>query len=88
MSSISGEQALDAKKAYEYWAASYGIKVNIYHAYNGRYAEKMFLDVVEDTNQDITFFAVGAHHQNGISGSNITILTLGARTLLLHARWH
>ena len=48
----------------------------------------MFLDTVEDTNQDITFFAVGSHHQNGIAESHIEILTLGERTLLLHARWH
>ena len=48
----------------------------------------MFLDAVEDANQDITFFAVGAHHQNGISESHIKILTFGARTPLLHERRH
>ena len=48
----------------------------------------MFLDPVEYTNQDITFFAVGAHHQNGIAESHIKILTLGARTILLHAQQH
>ena len=47
---------------------------------------KMFLDAVEYTNQEIKFCAVGAHHQNGISESHIKILTLRARTLLLHAR--
>ena len=46
MSSISGEENLAAKKAYERRASSYVGKVKIYHADNGRYAEQMFLDAV------------------------------------------
>ena len=88
MYSISGEYTLAAKKAYGRRSASYSVKVNRYHAYNGRYAEQMFLDAVEDANQDITFCAVGAHHQNGIAESHIKILTLGARTILLCAQRH
>ena len=88
MSSIVGEHTLDAKKAYERRAASYGVKVKRYHADNGRQAEQIFLDAVEDANQDIKFCAVGAHHQNGIAESQIKILTLVARTLLLHECWH
>ena len=75
MSSISVEETLVSKKAYERRAAPYGVKLKIYHADNVRYAEQMFLDAVEDSNQDIIFFAVGAHHQNGIAESHIKILT-------------
>ena len=48
----------------------------------------MFLDVFEDTNQEIKIFAFGAHHHNSIAESCIKILTLGVRTLLLHANKH
>ena len=48
----------------------------------------MCLEAIEDANQDITFCAVGAHHQNGIYESHIKILNLGARTILLHAQRH
>ena len=43
---------------------------------------------VNESNQTITFCAVGAHHQNGIVERRIKELTLIARTLLLHAIWH
>ena len=46
----------------------------------------MFLDAVGNANQDIIFCAVSAHHHNDISESHIKIITLGARTLLLHTR--
>ena len=88
ISYISGEHTLSAKKSYDRQASSYGVKAKRYHTDNGQYAEKMFLDPVEYTNQDITFFAVGAHHQNGIAESHIKILTLGARTILLCAQRH
>jgi hypothetical protein len=38
------------------------------------------------SNQSITFCGVGGHHQNGIAERKIKELTLGARTLLLHAK--
>ena len=41
-----------------------------------------------DVNQEITFFAVGAHHYNNTSEPHIKITTLGARDLLLHAQRH
>ena len=88
MSYIPGEETLDEKIAYDRQSASHGVIFKIYHADNGRYTEQMFLDAVEDANQDITFFAVGAHHQNGISESHIKILTFGARNPLLHERRH
>ena len=86
--SMSVEETLSSKKYYEQQVASYVVKVNRHHTDNGLYADKMFLDTVEDANQDIKFHAVGAHHHNGISESHIKILTLGARTLLLRARRH
>ena len=75
-----------AKKSYERRAASHSVKFKICPADNGRYAEQVFFDAVEDSNQDITFCAVGAHQQNGIAESHIKIITLGEINLLFHAR--
>ena len=55
-----------------------------YHADNGAFARKGFLDKVNRKAQKITFCAVGAHHQNGIIENKNKMLTLAGRTLLLH----
>ena len=44
----------------------------------------MVFDDVNQKDQKITFFGIGAHHQNGIVKSKNKIMTTGARTLLLH----
>ena len=38
INSVSGEQKLSARKAYEWREASYGVNVSIYYTDNGRYA--------------------------------------------------
>ena len=85
----SGDETLDAKKEFERIAASYGVRVLHYHADNGRFAEKKFMQAVRDANQTITFCGVGAHHQNGVAEKRIRDLTEHARTMLIHAahRW-
>ena len=47
------------------------------------------MEDLDKNNQDITFCAVGAHHQNGVAERHIRTLVERARTLLLHAatRW-
>ena len=58
--------------------------VKHYRTDNGAFAHKGFLDEVNRKAQKITFCAVGAHHQNGIIENKNKMLTLSARTLLLH----
>ena len=58
--------------------------VKHYHTDNSAFAHKGFLDEVNRKDQKITFCAVGAHHQNGIIENKNKMLTLSARTLLLH----
>ena len=48
----------------------------------------MFLDAFEYANQEITFFAVGVHHQNCIAESHSKNISLGDRTVILHALRH
>ena len=50
MSSISGDETLDAKQAFERFAAQHGIQIRHYHADNGRFAEQKFLEAVKTSN--------------------------------------
>ncbi len=79
-------ETLMAKHAYEKFLASLGIDSKAYHADNGRFADKGFQDDCAQSNQIITFCGVGSHHQNGIAEQKIKDITLGRRTLLLHAK--
>ena len=87
--STGGDETLAAKHAYEIMADSFGVVVRSFHADNGIFAEKIFVDEVTLCNQTISFCGVGAHHQNGKVENHIGRLTRGSRTLLLAAqrRW-
>lgn len=54
---------------------SHGVKLQSFHSDNGVFAEKAFRDNLEESDQDITFCAVGAHHQNNIAEREIRTLT-------------
>jgi hypothetical protein len=84
--SPSTEETLTAKLATEKFFRQHGAKIEQWHADNGRYADKEFLDQVDRCEQKITFCGVGAHHQNGISEAAVKKHTLRSRTLLLHVR--
>jgi hypothetical protein len=86
MRDLTLEETLLAKASYEKFLHSIGVTTKAYHADNGRFADKGFRDDCEKNNQTITFCGVGAHHQNGIAERKIKSLTLGGRTLLLHAK--
>ena len=68
------------------WAATFGVRINIYHAYNGRLAEQIFISAFEDANQTITFCGVGYNHKNTIVVRQFKTLTLGDRTFILYAK--
>ena len=87
--STKGEQTLAAKRSFEAHAASHGVKILHYHADNGRFAEKLFLNHCEESGQQVTLCGVSAHFQNGIAERRIKDLTERSRTSLLHAmhRW-
>ena len=58
--------------------------VKHYHANNGAFTHRAFLDEVNCKDQNITFCTVCAHHQSWIIENKNKMLTLLARTLLLH----
>ena len=86
MKDLTLSETLLAKHAYERFLASLGVKSKAYHADNDRFADKGFRDDCTSSNQTITFCGVGSHHQNGIAERKIKDITLGGRTLLLHAK--
>jgi hypothetical protein len=80
---------LHAKQSFETEARHYGIMIKHYHADNGLFHTKHFLQDLECNGQTISLAGVGAHHQNGIAEKRIGDLQWKATTLLLHAqqRW-
>jgi transposase InsO family protein len=87
--SMTSEETLKSKLAFEKFAASHGENIKHHHADNGRFKDKLFSKSIEEKGQTISFCGVGAHHQNGIAEKRIGDLQRRATTLLLHAqrRW-
>ena len=52
MTEPSGEETLRAKQEFEAHAASLGIRINHYHADNGRFKEAIFMDILRNGIQD------------------------------------
>ena len=65
--SITSEQMVEAKSAFETNASKYGVTIKHYHVDNGRFADNLFIKSVSDQHQTITFCGVNAHFQNGIA---------------------
>jgi hypothetical protein len=82
---ITSEETVKAKHAFECVAQNAGVIVKHYHADNGRFADKAFLNDLEEKGQTISFCGVRAHFQNGIAERRIRDLQERARTMLLHA---
>jgi hypothetical protein len=60
-----------AVKVFEKVMAQANRTVKHYHADNGAFAHKGFLDEVNRKDQKITFCTIGAHYQNGIIETKI-----------------
>ncbi len=86
MQNLTLEETLLAKHDDECFLSSIGVTAKAYHADNGCFADQGFRDDCNLSNQVITFCGVSSHHQNGIAEPKTKELTLGARTLLLHAK--
>ena len=87
--SLSSEETVQSKVAFEALAKSMNVTVNHYHADNGRFADNAFVNHVRASVQTITYCGVNAHWQNGIAEKRIRDVQEAARTQILHAkgRW-
>ena len=86
---LSSNDTLEAKQAFEAYARSMGIRIQHYHTDNGRFADNAFLQAVQQEGQTISYCGVNAHFQNGVAEKRIRDLQDEARRQLHHAkaRW-
>lgn len=89
MQTQSGDEALEAKRAYETYCDALGVSVKHYHADNGIFACKQWKNSCSELHQGLTFAGVNAHHQNGRAERKIRSLQDLTRCNLIHAhhRW-
>jgi hypothetical protein len=83
--SITSEETLEAKVAFEAHSRSLNVQILNYHADNGRFVDNAWIQDVQSKGQTISYCGVNAHWQNGIAEKNIRDLREHARTSLLHA---
>ena len=87
--SLSSMETKEAKRAFEAFSKERGVRIQHYHADNGRFVDNLFIESIKREGQTISYCGVNAHWQNGIAEKRIRDLTEGARKQLLHAtsRW-
>jgi hypothetical protein len=86
---LTSNETMKAKQAFEAFAHTHGVRVQHYHADNGRFADNAFRNSIQENQQTISFCGVNAHWQNGIAERRIRDLQEAATTMLLYAqrRW-
>ena len=82
---IDGESDVETKKAFKTYDRKHNVEIKHYHVENMRFADNDFIDCIESRNQNISYCASYAHHQNGRAGKSIRDMTEKARVSLLHS---
>jgi hypothetical protein len=85
MVKLTSEETLRAKKAFELHSQNMGVKIQNYHADNGRFQDNAFKNHCQEQRQGISYCAVNAHFQNGWAKKKIRDLQDSSRTCLLNA---
>ena len=86
--SLGVAETLTSTKAFERFAAEYGVKIKSYLSDNGVFKSQYFKDHCQKHDQTQEFSGVGAHHQNGVAERNIKTVVRWARTMMIHAALH
>ncbi len=66
-SNLNFSETIEAKQAFEQFAAQHGVRIQHYHCDIGRFAVNDFKMVCKQSNQQLTFCGVNAHFQNEIA---------------------
>jgi hypothetical protein len=83
--SLTSEETLQAKVAFEAHSRTLGVPILNYHADNGRFIDNAWTQDIQQKGQTTSYCGVNAHWQNGIAEKGIRDLREHARTALLHA---
>ena len=82
---LTSEETVLGKIAFEKFCEARGVTVKHYHADNGRFADKGFVNHVRANRQSVSYCGVNAHFQNGMAEKRIRDLQDQTTTLLMHA---
>ena len=83
-SNLTGQEAVNAKRAFDQFSAEHGVRIARYHCDNGRFAKSLFRQAWESQGQKLTFCVVNTHFENGIAECAIRDLSESACKQLLH----
>ncbi len=72
-SNLTSSKTIDAKHAFERFAAEHGMRIMHYHCDNGRFVDSMFHKGCKAQQQQLTFCGVNAHFQDGITEQVLSI---------------
>ena len=61
------EESIQAKRVFEKYAANQGVTIQAYHANNGIFKAKKWIEECQQQQQNLTFAGVNAHNQNGLA---------------------
>jgi hypothetical protein len=84
----TADSTLVSKRAFERSAKSCAVKIKSYHGDNGVFKAKDFMDSLMQSDQELQFSGVGAHHQNGVAERAIRTVTEKACTMMQHSFIH
>ena len=85
---LSVVESLRAKHNFEQMALQHNVLVQNYHADNGIFNKRKYVEHLQSQSQDIKYCGVGAHHQNGVAERSIRTVSDMSRAMLLHASMH
>ena len=81
---ITSAETVQAKHSFECLAKDMGIHIHHYHADNGRFTDKGFVEDCQKQRQGLTNFGVNAHFQNSVVEKKICDLQEQTRMMMLH----
>jgi len=64
MRNLTWDETLLAKTLFERHTQSGDVRIKLHRADNGRFADQGLRDAINASDQQITYCAVGAHHQH------------------------
>jgi hypothetical protein len=81
-------ETLKGKHNFECFSKQFNVKIKHYHADNAPFGANEFKADIANQDQELTYYGLGAHHQNGVAEHSIWTITQWACSMLLHSILH